>query len=102
MPQDVTKVLNTILGTRGIAVSCSELQENIVACIDAPSGIQELEAVLLQMMEEIKKGLEQIVLPGSEKLSTGLNSCRSPIHRHGKQLVSGSQRIIAMCYSTAA
>ncbi|HAA25345.1 MAG TPA: hypothetical protein DCE11_04395 [Ruminiclostridium sp.] len=72
MPQDVTKVLNTILGTRGIAVSCSELQENIVACIDAPSGIQELEAVLLQMMEEIKKRFGTDCIAGVGEIVNGL------------------------------
>ncbi|MDI9482858.1 MAG: response regulator [Bacillota bacterium] len=73
-PRDVTKLLNTILGTRGIAVSCSELQEDIVMCIDAPPDIRELEAVLLQMMDEIKKRFGTDCIAGVGEIVNGLES----------------------------
>lgn len=50
--QEAVQLLNQLLGLRGIAVLNGELSEAVI-CMNAPGTKQELEAELLEMMEQI-------------------------------------------------
>jgi len=52
--RNVTKMINTMLGTGGVAVPCGELRDDAVICIDAPSDKRELETIILNIIGEIK------------------------------------------------
>ncbi|NLG88396.1 MAG: response regulator [Clostridiaceae bacterium] len=71
MKDDVVKALNAMLGTKGIAVSSSELKQEIVLCIDAPLDGQQLKTGILRLMEEIKK-LGMDCIAGAGEIAGGL------------------------------
>ncbi len=53
--QKILKAFNTMLGMRGIAISCNELLDEAIVCMDAPSTREKLGECLMGMVEELRE-----------------------------------------------
>ncbi|HZJ83254.1 MAG TPA: response regulator, partial [Clostridia bacterium] len=53
----VLKAFHTMLGMRGFAVSCNELPDEVIVCMDASSTKKELQNDLMRMVEELRQKL---------------------------------------------